>query len=696
MLITKKFAIMLLLLLSVGSVVWSQVLPTPPTVYVSGGATIYSVTVATGAVTPIFTSANASSNFESLAIGPDNAFTDTDGAGNAAHPYLLYACDTGTNSIIRFDPTAALPITPQTVASGLAFPPECGRSTATSDVYVTNKNGPGVYLLTASSHQTCTQMVALPQTVPVGCFGFTAASILATPVKIDNTIAGMTGRGLAQKYIGDLLVVDNANNQVLHSAYGTGALPLFTTLSGNFIATNLNGPVGVVNAPSLLGANNTPGQILVSNSNSVVSKATPAEPAVSIFDASGAPSTTTCPTGLSIGKSNQVPGFLATAPTDQFPAKTPNTIITDTIYLVTSANSGGTLWTWNKTAQAGKCNLVSVATTKAPLSGVAVPPAPVTLTLPLVANVPTNFLFNSNLFQLTATQACSATVTAYPFSLVTVNSMIGLESPAPPNPQTPSVNLGDGGFQTIYESFNPQCGITVPPNDTTVMLIANFVDPGQSLNPRYLDCHNSDQTVNNHTEPKLENLGVTACQVAPTLGSYPLGGPISGDYGGKLSNFFAMVNESATTSVNNTTNPPGRFCGFDPPLSGDGSHLPNPPSQLNGNSITVKFKAADLSQGGSCQSGPYLNGQTALLSVAQICNTTPSNDPFCGPGGSPVFNAINLSNNATSSQPALFTDTNNQFKFSLLIGGFASGTYSLTVTFLTDNTTNQTTVFTIP
>ena len=685
MFITKKFAIMFLLLLSVGSVVWSQVLPAPPTVYVSGGATIYSVNVATGAVTPIFTSPNVNSNFESLAVGPDNV--DVDGSGNAAHLYLLYACDTATNSIIRFDPTAALPITPQPVAS-LGFSPMCGRSTATGDFYVTNKSGPGVYQLIYPANA--------PPSIPLANVSFSATALAAGATQID-TSKNMTGRGLAQKYIGDLLAVDNAGNQVLHSVYPPlpqpqPPPPLFGTLSP-LITSKLNGPVGVVNAPSLR-------QIFVSNSNSVVSKATPAEPAVSIFDATGAPSTTTCPSGLSIGRSKEVPGFLATAPTDQFPAKKPNTLITDTIYLVTSGNSGGTLWTWNNTAQAGKCNLVSVATAKATLSGVAVPPAPVTLTLPVAANVPTNFIFNSNLFQLTTSQNCTnnpptATVTAYPFSLATVNSMIGLE-PKPHNSQTPSVNLGDGGFQTLYESYNPQCGAADPLTDTAVMLIANFVDSSQSTNPRYLDCHNSDQAAKN-SEPKLG--GVTACEVAPTLGSYPIGGPIAGDYGGKLSNFFAMVNEAATSNVNNTTNPPGVFCGFEPPLTGDamnGINLPNPPPVLTGNSITVKFKVADLSQGGTCQSGPYLNNQTALLSVAQICNTTPSNDPFCGPGGSPVFNDINPNNNATSSQPAVFTDTNNQFKFSLLLGGLAPGTYSLTVTFITDNTIDQSTLFVIP
>jgi hypothetical protein len=658
-------------LLAFSLTAYAQVVPSPPTVYVSGGPNIYSVTVATGAVKAIFTSPNGA-NFESLAIGPDNA--------DAAHPFLLYACDTATNSIIRLDPTAAA-IAAQSVASGLAFPPMCGRSTATGDFYVTSKSGPGVYQLIYPANST-------PPATPLANVPFGATPLAASATQID-TFANMQGRGIAQKPIGDLLVVDNAGNQVLRSVYPSPAQPpapptLFSTLK-ELVNKNLNGPVGVVNAPSL-------SQIFVSNSNSTASKANPAQPAVSIFNAAdGTPSAAPCPS-LSIGKSSQVPGFLATGPTDQFSNTVPNQankLITDTIYLVTSANSSGTLWTWN-TVQ-GNCNLVPVATAKAPLSGVAISPAGVTLTLPVVASVPKNFLFNSNLFQLTTTQNCTnnpptATVTAWPFSLATVSSMITLA--AAPHHQTPSVNLGDGGFETIYESYNPQCGAAGPNNDTAVMLVSNFVDPSQSTNARYLDCHNADP----NTEPNL--VGGTACQVALTLGSYPVGGPIKGDYGGKLSNFFAMVNETPAGV-------PGQFCGFQSPLSGDGTTLPPtqpPPNPLTGNSITVKFKVADLSQGGTCQSGPYLNGQTAVISVAQVCNTTASNppDPFCGPGGSPVFNAIDVNNNATSSQPAVFTNTNNQFKFSLMIGGYASGTYSLSVTFLTDNTTTQTTLFSIP
>jgi hypothetical protein len=649
----KRFSILFLLLLCSGSMAWSQVLPTPPTVYVSGGTTIYSVTVASGTATLIVTSPNNSSNFESLAIGPDNV--DTDAAGNAAHPYLLYACDTGTNSIIRFDPSA-VPITPQTVASGLSFPPICARSTATGDVYVTNKSGPGVY-----------QLIAPPVNntpVPLANVPFTATGIGATATRIDTSTHGfnaMTGRGITQKYIGDLLVVDNADNKVLHSVYATPPPALFASLS-QLITSNLNGPVGIANAPSLR-------QIFVSNSNSLT------QSAVTVFDATGNLSTTTCP-GLSLPSNNhQVPGYLATAPTDQFSGtvpNNPNTLITDTIYLVTAANSSGTLWTWN-TVQ-GDCNLISAATAKAPLSGVAVAPAPVTLTLPEIGSianpVPTRFPFNSSLFQFTA-RDCNATVTAYPRSLATVKSMT-----LPPyatnllNPVTPAVNLGDGGFETAYQAYNPGCS-SVFPDLGYVYDISNFVDNSQFTNPRILDCHNNDHT----TEPQLVS-GDTACVVTKTVAVYPLGGPIPGDYtvGGKT-NFFALVNENAGTA---------QFCGFQPQLTGDGTTLPNPPPIFSASKSTlaVKFKLSSS----SCKKD-FITDATALLSVARIADAN----------GATVFNAINVLATSASDLPPVFTTGNQQYSFTLnlpnIFAQAGAGLYSVTVTFLSDNTTNKTTLF---
>src|SRR5215472_16411866 len=115
-------------------------------VYVSSGTTVY--VLSGGSFTAILTLAGA--NFESLATGPDNVDTDNAvaaGLGNPSHPFLLYACDTA-GKVVRFDPAivnANPALTPyQSVASGLAIAPICGRSTATGDFYVTDKSGPGV------------------------------------------------------------------------------------------------------------------------------------------------------------------------------------------------------------------------------------------------------------------------------------------------------------------------------------------------------------------------------------------------------------------------------------------------------------------------------------------------------------------------------------------------------------------------
>jgi hypothetical protein len=591
-------------------------------------------------------------NFESLAIGPDNA--ETDPAGNAAHPFLLYACDTAGKTIIRFDPTAAT-IATQSVTPTLTITPICGRSSATGDFYVTDKFGPGVYLIAHNS-------------VPLANVPYDGQTAIGASATQFDPVTGMKGRGITQKYIGDALAVDNANNQVVRSAYAT---PLFSTPLSPFITTNLNGPIGIANAPSLR-------QEFVSNSNSV--KNLPTQPAVTVFDSAGALATTPCP-GLNLpNNSKQLPDYLATAPT----ANSTNTVINDTIYLVTNSNNAGTLWTWN-TAQ-GNCNLLSAATSKGPLSGVAVAPAPITLTLLLTGTAanpaPTPFFFNSNLFQLTAgncTNPSTATVTAFPLIPATVSQMITLANPL--NPQTPGVNLGDGGFVTAYLANNPNCGSILA--DGGVRLdISNFIGSSQFTNPRALDCSNTEHA----TEPKLIG-GSTGCVVLNTVGVYPLGGPIPGDGTiglgggtGTLGNFFAVVNENAGAN----TVEPGAFCGFQSPLLNPGD--PGYPKSFSASQVTtvnVKFKLADLNNGGDCKNGPFITDAIALLSVAEL---------------TPAFKAINVLPTASSIDVTpLFNKGNQQYSFTLnLPNVFAqggAGTYSLTVTFLSDNTTNKTILF---
>ena len=664
------------------------------TVYVSGGANIYAVT--NGTATVIYSNANA--NFESLAIGPDNV--DTDNFGNAAHAFLLYACDPAGN-IIRLDPAQFNAADPtktsfQSVANGgLGIAPVCGRSTATGDFYVTDQSGPGVYQLIAKSNNVVT---------PVANISFSGSStggtaIGASATQID-TFHGMTGRGITQTYVGDLLAVDNAQNEVLRSAFGTP--PLFPTLS-SFITQNLNGPVGVAKAPSLR-------QVFVSNSNS--SKHLPTQPAVSIFDSTGAPAVAPCPSGLALPNNNkQVPDFLASAPT----ANAANTVINDTIYLVTNSNTAGTLWTWN-TAQ-GNCGLVQAASIGTAVTGVAVAPAPVTLTLPVsttAANpMPTTFNFNSSVFQLTAT-GCTASVTAYPLSQATVNSMIQLAkvpggdtnaNPPYPVPLEPpplldsavqAPGLGDAGFEIAYVAHwfspanpNPPSSCASVFNDGGFVTgIFNFIDPARFTNPRSVQCDNSDH----NTEPQLN--GTTTCGAPAPVGVYPLSGPIAGDNGVRTNSVFAMVNENFGAG----TGEPGQFCGFQPPLS-----KAMPPalagsfSASGPNTVNVKFKITTTA--GNCKKD-FISDAIALISVAKVCNAVPSNDPLCGPNGSPTFSAINVQSTASSlDTPPLFNSGNNQYSFTLNLPSIfaqgGAGTYSLTVTFLSDNTSNQTILFSL-
>src|SRR3989442_5313368 len=191
MFLSKRVVIICSFFLSFGPSAWSQFLPTPPTVYVSGGSSIYSVTVVndTAVVTQLVNSTG--SNFESLAIGPDNAdLTTASGgiaAGNALHPVLLYACDTAGKTVIRFVP--GNPAVIQTVYSGGVggITPLCGRSTSTGDFYVTDKAAGGVYLLSAGG--------------PVANFPFTG-TVGATATPVSGTTPAAP-RAITQKYVGD-------------------------------------------------------------------------------------------------------------------------------------------------------------------------------------------------------------------------------------------------------------------------------------------------------------------------------------------------------------------------------------------------------------------------------------------------------------------------------------------------------------
>jgi hypothetical protein len=616
-----------------------------PAVYVSGGASIYKLSG--GSLVSIFTLSGA--NFESLAGGPDNV--DLDAAGNPSHAFMLYACDTAGKQIIRFDPKAAA-ISTQVVYSG-AIAPECGRITASGDFFFTNKNGGGIYQVVATVGAN---------TTPVANIAFSNTALTSTADAVDSS-ANMTGRGLSEKYQGDLLAVDQAENEVLRAPYAS--VSPFATLQP-FVTSGLSAPVGIARIST--------GEVFVSNS--VLGNGRNAFPPVAHFDRSGSPAAA-CPALAFNSNSNQVPAFLGTASV----ANAGNTVVTDTVYLVTFSNSAGTLWTWNS-AQ-GNCNLISTATVQNQLSGVMVAPSGVTLALPVNATaanpVPTTFNFNSNLFQLTAT-GCTATVTAFPMPTGTVETMIGLVgNGAFPNGAQPAVNLGENGYEIVYVAHwlapvvNPAC-TSVFSDGQFVQSFAGFVDGNAFNNPRVVQCDNSDAS----TEPRLFTSPGTACKVAPSLGVYPVGGPIAGDQALKVNSVFALVNAGLSNTVG------GDFCGFQSPLLNPTD--PGYPATFAAggkNTLSVKFK---LATPGNCKSGPFIDNATALISVAQIADAT----------GKTVFQPINVNATAASlDQPPIFNAGNQQYQFTLTISAYAPGTYSLTVTFLSSNAFNQTILFVI-
>lgn len=654
-LVFRKPYVILLFVLSLSIFTASSLAQSFP-VYVSAGPTIYAIK--NGNASVVATQSGA--NFESLAVGPDSA--DLDGAGNAQHPFLLYACDTANNAIYRLDP-AAPAIGPQLVFSDPMGPltPECARFSAKGDLYVTNRSGAGLYLINCPV-SPCTES-------PIANIPFTGSKIVGTTAMQVNSSDPTSGRGITQKYSGDLLAVDNAANSVLRFSY-----PLFDT-NTVFANSKLGAPIGLARISN--------GDVFVSNSN--LGNGKTALPPVSHFAPTGAIAAS-CP-GLAFPhNTQQIPGYLATASI----ATTANTVVNDTIYLVANTNNSGTLYSWTNTTGA-VCTLTSIASVNAPLSGVAVAPAgagpaappAVTLSLPVRSSnanpTATVFNFNSSEFQLVAT-GCTAQVTAYPFSPATVQQMISRAQFL--NPANPSVNLGEDGYQIIYVGHwifntNPPPSCTPVGGGDFVAYIASFVDSSQFNNPRILQCDNTDPS----TEPTLNS---TACAPDQMLAVYPVGGPIPADATAgsttrTTNSVFALVNEGSQA----TQAQPPQFCGFQSPLT----NPPSPPATFSAsstNTIPVKFKLAQA--GGDCQNGRYVTNAEALLSVARIFDSN----------GAVVFNPVNVNPTASSIDvPPLFNAGNQQYSFTLNIKNLAAGTYSLTVTFLTDDTTNAQTFFKI-
>lgn len=598
---------------------------TPPAIYVSGSTGILSIGVGSNVGT-VSPLVTNSATYQGLVIGPDN--NTTDNTGNPAHPYLLYACDPTNDTIIRFDPND-VPAGTDTVYSGGGLDPQCGRFTNTGDLIVTSSvAGSGIWEITSTTPGQHLADVGLG--AGVGSF---------TTVQVPLTATGQLGAGIAQKNTGGLLTVDLTNKDVILTPYVIG---------GSF-----NGPMSVyVKAsssviPAPFGiAKLSDGEIFVS-SQSTGSKTSNT---IAHFKADGSGGTQCIDLG-----SKYTPFFM------QMTAD-------DTLYVATSASSGGVVY--SLTYNGRTCSATAVATNgKLPstLVGIALPPTTVSRT---VKNFSANQIFNFNFaaFEFNST-SCTLTVTAMPENLAVIDSYIANAVANDPGNlgfgAVPAVDLGRDGFETAFQFDSSSCAPDLLGQNSDGLnaeFLAAQIDNQLVPNPRVLHCDAN-------------------CAVVETFGDYPLGGllPLDTTLSGRDSgSVHFLVSENTGNSSE-----PGTFCGFQTPLTN------TPPPGIagvfsSGQTLSLKF---ELAQGANnlagCQNGPFITDATALLSVAQIFDNH----------GNPVFipnTAIDASGNSTPVQPIFKNDpTNKQYQFSLSLKNYAKGIYSLTITFLSSNTSFQ-------
>lgn len=356
-----------------------------PQVFVSTGTagTIYSISTQTSVATLLVSTQGA--DYEGMVVAPDNVPGTT-------HPYLVYACDSSNNRIVRFDPTAPTPITPEVVYSaGALLNPQCGRITSTGDLIVTSKNaGSGWWSFPAITF------------VELGSVNF------PTPIQLDGASGG--AQGIAQKNQGDLLIVDSGNSQVLRSP-GPG----FASNS-NFITTALSQPVGI--------ARRSDGAVFVSNQGTGSRNVTE-------FNAQGQ-SPATCQSF----SGNDIPYFMQMA-------------LDDTLYIAVSGKTGGSVRALN----AQTCQLLTSFAVPSGAIGVALPPTTATQNV-AVSNGSVLLNFGYAAFEMNSiVGSCSGTVSVGLLSEEQIANLIALTG-TPAGELSPAVNLGLDGFEAVFSTAN--------------------------------------------------------------------------------------------------------------------------------------------------------------------------------------------------------------------------------------------------
>jgi hypothetical protein len=677
----KRLSCALVFCLAASITLWGATkTPTPqsPYVYVAtGGNQIYAVS-ATGATAgqafPLIPTGNgvlsSADTFSSLVVGPDNS-TDN----SAGDFFFLYACSTPNNTIVRLQLSISSPNSQATAvdtlySGGKIAGTVCGRVDAGGDLYVSaasaGLSGSGVWVFSSSQVTN----VPNPSEVVAGTLGTPKTPGDFNPPRqvYDSSAAGtsFTGGGITQKNNGDMLIVDTADNSILHAPFigSNPAIPPvpdttpFGPLDPSTFVTNLSSPSEIARISTndffVLNQGSSGGN----NSSNNVEGFDPA-------NLSAGPTVCAQPAGGTTLSS-------VAASEDNF------------VYVGVNSNSSNkqqvvVLDGLNCTANYNPVQTIAVGNAGPPLAIAVLPvkesPIPALSSSKTSSGVTTSiFNFGPTAFQ-TLTNNCTPAATQvqvpsyYLQNLLISAGFLPLPgtSDAPPASSSPVPYNGEGGFGTLY-TITPPSGCSLDTNTFNNLLIAAIADSTQFTNPRIVQC----------------DFGTPACTILDASGTWPNGyipnDVVGGGSGLGFSKFF-LANAALSGEL-------GTFCGFQSPVIQTTD--PTTAPIVTGNNLSVKFKLAS-GVPGNCSNGPYITDATALISVAQI---SPVVD-----GSVTMFSPVNISTQGSSADnPPIFkfNSSSTNYQFSLNLKGYAKGTYSLSITFLSNNAPYVYTFFAVP
>ena len=650
----KQVCVAVSLCLAMGVAAWGQT-PNASVVYVATGQSqVYAVpTSGSGSFTPLIPSTSPYSTggaYSSLAVGPDNS---TDNAGSNGW-FFLYACDQTNGTIVRLQMSVNGPgaqANNTDLVTHAVPAPVCGRVDANGDLYVSSATaGQGVWVIPGVS-------------ATAG-----GSNYAGTPTEVSFVYpanSSFVGGGIAQKNVGDMLLVDTNGGQILKAAFKGGLTPFANDGLSQYV-TGLSAPVGIVRAE----VPETAKKPTTAIGDFFVLSQTRQGYALLKFD----PST--------------LPGALANSSVCVSPPSGSATLTSvaasedNFLYVGVGGNSK------NKWAvdilSASNCQgsgTISLSTLASP-TGVALPPVPAPpttystkLTDPATGDQVNSYNFGSSLWNVgpgTCTSLSNVTQTPMPLSFL--NSLLANPTPPPSEPEggtlawyggTAAAANGESGFGTVFHLKALPSGCQADQMMETNLLIDEFYDTATVTNLWIVHCEDFA------AETRL------TCDVLDPSGYWPTSGylPNDGTGGGKVQGFgseYFLVNGNQTTSSADL----GTFCGYENPLV-NGATLASAPTFSSGQGLSVKFKLGSYESGG-CSGGNYVTDAVALLSIAQILDKQ----------GNPTFVpiTINTQGSSTGTPPIFKFNSNSQnYQFSLSLKGYSAGTYVLTVLFLTDN-----------